>query len=339
MSDKTQIEWTDSTWNPVRGCTKVSSGCDNCYAMSVANRFKQPGMPYEGLVSQLNGRPQWNGKIRLVPEILDQPLRWVKPRMVFVNSMSDLFHPDVPFEFIDKVFAVMSCTTRHTYQILTKRPKRMLEYFTEYLTYDNVFDDPDQISPLAVWPQWVAYREGKRGGYDNCGPIFPYKNVWLGVSVEDQKTANERIPILLKCPAKVRWVNAEPMLGPIDLSDLIEHVNPATEHHYSCLSLDGIELEDDPRCGATIGWVVTGGESGPNSRPPHPDWFRSIRDQCDVAGTAFFFKQWGEYAPNWYNDKNGHKIPGTEWMERQGKKLSGRVLDGKTWDQYPYSEV
>ena len=369
MTDNSKIEWTDATWNPVRGCTKVSAGCDNCYAMSVAHRFSGPGLAYEGLTRKLSGRAQWNGKIKLVPELLDKPLRWIKPRMIFVNSMSDLFHPDVPFEFIDKVFAVMSCTTRHTYQILTKRPERMLEYFTEYLTMDDVFDHPEQINALDVWPQWVAYREGKRGGYDNCGPAYPYENVWLGVSVEDQKTANERIPFLLKCPAAVRWISAEPLLDSIQLSKWLPGASecsqlcgwrgdyPNDERCHHCGWQGDSAGEFCPNCGRQdwsgvcpncdddtvtghpdttfLDWVITGGESGPRSRPAHPDWFRSLRDQCDVTDTPFFFKQWGEYAPNWLNDNDGNRIEGSKWMDRMGKKSAGRLLDGREWNEFP----
>lgn len=237
---KTKIEWTDATWNPLRGCSRVSDGCRNCYAEKVANRFSGPGQPYEGLIAKGG---QWNGKIKLVPEKLSEPLRWKKPRMVFVNSMSDLFHESVPDDFIDKVFAIMAQCPEHTFQILTKRPKRMLSY----LSAKNLGRRVNSYLPSTV-------------NY----PIPP-KNVWLGVSVEDQKSADERIPLLLRCPAAVRWVSAEPLLGPVNLT-----------------------FEDRP-----VDWVVVGGESGHGARPMAHSWARSLRDQCVSAGVPFFMKQMG----------------------------------------------
>ena len=263
MGDKSNIEWTDASWNPIRGCTKVSAGCDNCYAMRQAHRMNHPGGAYEGLTRIISGRPQWNGKIRLVPNLLDQPLRWTKPRMIFVDSMSDLFHKQVPFQFIADVFAVMSVTTRHTYQLLTKRAERMHEFF-QWLQDGPLdeWDDPERFDPLRVWPGWVPMR-GNRGGYDNCGPAWPNENTWLGVSVEDWFTAHDRISVLEDCPAAVRWVSAEPLL---------EYMT------FPWRSVD---------------WVVVGGESGPGARQFDPDWVRQIRD--DIAGTdcRLFVKQLG----------------------------------------------
>ncbi len=348
MSDKTGIEWTDATWNPVTGCSKVSQGCKNCYALRDWPRMaSNPKTVYFG---------RQFTDVRMHADRLDQPLRWSRPRRIFVNSMSDLFHPDVPFQFIADVFAVMSCTTRHTYQVLTKRPERMLEFF-KWLTFEEYpfFGFPDQVRATKVWPSWKAYREGKQSGYDNCGPSWPLKNVWLGVSVEDQAAADERIPVLLQTPAAVRWISAEPLLGPVDISRWLDPTgvtcrDVCPDSRYVAedeitTTPDGMEaIPICPHCGETaswtgydpgIDWVVVGGESGPGARAMHPDWARSLRDQCDAAGVPFLFKQWGEWAPNWFVDDAGQKIVNSEWIERMGKKIAGRMLDGVQHDGYP----
>lgn len=290
MSEKTGIEWTDATWNPIRGCSRVSEGCRNCYAESVANRFKGQGQPYEGLIARTG---QWNGNITVVDHLLDQPLRWRKPRRIFVNSMSDLFHETVPDDVIHAVFSVMAQATQHTFQILTKRPERMRDVLT-------------------LWD-----RIGITGNYFHGHPL---PNVWLGVSVEDQATADERIPLLLQTPAAVRWISAEPLIGPIDFSGMwVPHQNPAM-HENMLEALD---------------WVVVGGESGKGARPMQLDWARTLRDQCQSAGVPFFFKQWGEFGPNWFCDGDGKYDGGPIWMDRMGKKAAGRLLDGREWNEYP----
>lgn len=243
---KSKIEWTDRTWNPVRGCSLVSEGCRNCYAMKQAHRFSGKGLPFEGLTKNTNSGVKWTGDIRLVPDSLDEPFKWKKPSMVFVNSMSDLFHEDVPFEFIDKVLDTIMQTPWHTYQVLTKRTERMMDY--------------------------LSYSEEKNGIVLSFN-----RNLWLGVSVEDQKTADQRIPKLLEAPAKIKWISAEPLLGSIDL---VKYLDAPWELPQTQLA-----------------WVVVGGESGHGARPMHPDWVRTIRDQCKESQTPFFFKQWGEYLP------------------------------------------
>ncbi|ROZ80912.1 phage Gp37/Gp68 family protein [Pseudomonas neustonica] len=368
MADKTGIEWTDATWNPIRGCSRVSEGCRNCYAEGVAKRFSGPGMPYEGLIAKGG---QWNGKVRVVESAFDQPLRWVKPRRIFVNSMSDLFHEDVPFDVIAMIFSIMSVTTRHTYQILTKRPERMLAFF-EWAC--DGLDYPFRIAE--AWPPGLEWKPagGGRGGYDNCGPNWPYENVWLGVSVEDQATADARIPLLLEAPAAVRWISAEPLLGPVNL--------PFVNFWCSVCGGTGMlgrfpggactrcagrgeipAISTDPRLGMPstpmrrIDWVVAGGESGPKARPMHPEWAGVLRDQCVGAGVPFLFKQWGEWAPRGpavmgypsvegvlrirLTDlgENGSDL-GAEgdnhaWMQRIGNKAAGRLLDGVLHDAYP----
>lgn len=363
MADKSRIEWTDATWNPLRGCSRVSAGCQHCYAERVAARFCGAGQPYEGLIHP--STRGWNGQVRLVPEVLGQPWHWVKPRRVFVNSMSDLFHESVPFEFIAAVFWVMSVTTRHTYQILTKRPSRMVEFFRWVADYDGTFKD-DRIGDVAMEHPaikalgWTPARSG-RGGYDNCGPGFPYENVWLGVSVENQATADERIPLLLECPAAVRWLSCEPLLGEVDLSRWLLPFKacgncPCPDPEADRTGIDDC-CRDPDLLKSQIDWVIAGGESGPGARPMHPDWARTLRDQCAAADVPFFFKQWGEWAPrgpeSWgypcvegvprirltdagHNGNDGAAEGDNDcWMNRAGKRKAGRLLDGVEHNEYP----
>ncbi|EQD41740.1 Phage Gp37Gp68, partial [mine drainage metagenome] len=193
MGDRTGISWTDATWNPLRGCSRVSAGCVHCYAEIVAARFSGPDQPYEGLLHPITHG--WNGQLRFVEGALEQPLRWSRSRLIFVNSMSDLFHENVPDDWIDRIFAVMALAPRHTFQVLTKRPERMLAYLGQ-LT-DN--------REHAIGAQMLAISRGRDPGL----PELPLPNVWLGVSVEDQAAADVRIPLLLQCPATVRWLSCE----------------------------------------------------------------------------------------------------------------------------------
>lgn len=318
MADKTGIEWTDATWNPVTGCTKVSQGCKFCYAkhQAWARLAAMPNTVYAGREFE---------QVMCHPERLDQPLRWTKPRMIFVNSMSDLFHPDVPDEFIDRVFAVMALAHQHVFQVLTKRPDRMLRYFTHHFTRSKCSRCAAEISG----------RRDSEGGGDirvSDGP-FPLPNVWLGVSVEDQAAAAERIPQLLQTPAAVRWISAEPLLGPVDLREI---VMPDGDTLGTYLHNDGER--------AGLDWVVAGGESGPNARPMHPAWAQSLRDQCAAADVPFLFKQWGEFAPRepyaselMESDELCGKWDGVSY--RYGKKGAGRLLDGTQHDGYPKKTV
>lgn len=263
---KTSIEWTDMSWNPVRGCSLVSAGCQNCYAMKTAHRFNKHGMAYDGLTEIGPQGPRWNGTIRLVPELLDEPLHWKKSQRVFVNSMSDLFHEDVPDEFLHEVFAVMAVTPQHTYQVLTKRPERMRSVLSD--NDDKLFwalvEGNAQRMYSGLHPE--ADREAISMGLAVNG-LLP--NVWLGVSVEDQAAADERIPMLLQTPAAVRWISAEPLLGPVYVS-------------HSTL-LEGID------------WIVVGGESGPGARPCDLSWVRSLKAQCQAAQVSVFVKQLGSH--------------------------------------------
>lgn len=261
--------------------------------------------------------------VRTHGDRLDQPIRWAKRRMIFVNSMSDLFHPDVPDEFIDRVFAVMALAPQHVFQVLTKRPERMRDYLSSADVVQRVIHHAFKRDCEAG--AWMN-ADHNIGGYK----IMPLPNVWLGVSVEDQAAANERIPLLLETPAAVRWISAEPLLGPVDLNRIL--VNRERDFHVSALH----EQHDDCyyQSNAQLDWVVVGGESGPKARPMHPNWARSLRDQCAAAGVPFLFKQWGEWLPDNQNsdvspphDKNG--------AIRVGKKRAGRLLDGVQHDGYP----
>lgn len=347
MGQKTGIEWTEATWNPIRGCSRVSSGCRNCYAETVAKRFSGPGQPYEGLIAKGG---QWNGSVMVAWHKLDEPCRWTKPRMIFVNSMSDLFHPAVSFDLVAGIFGIMAAASWHTFQILTKRPERMLEFFQwldrqpERRLYDTA--DLQEKFPGSDWrPFFMAQRaaetlpESGDGLRVDIKGQWPLPNVWLGVSVEDQATADERIPLLLEAPAEVRWISAEPLLGPVELTRI--NGCPVDDRYMESGCVDALRCTHPSR----IDWVVVGGESGPGARPMHPEWARSIRDQCRWAGVSFLFKQWGEFAPSpdgglpddlpesashYFDEPHP---PGKTW--RFGKKRAGRLLDGRAWNGYP----
>jgi len=248
------IEWTDETWNPIAGCEAVSPGCAHCYAATMTRRLEAMGQKdYAGLTTAKH----FNGKVRCLPDKLSIPLKWRKPRRVFVNSMSDLFHEDVPDEFIDRVFAVMAFCPRHTFQVLTKRAERMARYFNK--------------REMRITFVGNAAIRMKLTDKDFRGP-WPLKNVWLGVSAEDQQRADERIPWLLKTPAAVRFISAEPLLGPIDLAQSIVNRRRG---------------DPDPN------WVIVGGESGRNSRACRVEWGNDIMAQCTAAGVPAFRKQFG----------------------------------------------
>ncbi|MGP3737983.1 DUF5131 family protein (plasmid) [Streptomyces sp. GDS52] len=319
MADTSKIEWTDATWNVVTGCDKVSPGCDNCYAETFAERWRgTPGHHFET-----------GFDVTLRPERLTIPLKWRKPKRVFVNSMSDLFHKGIPDEYIAQVFAIMALTPQHTYQVLTKRHARMRTLLSDRTFLARVDHDRERFQP-------------------GCGDFaWPLPNVWLGVSVENQKWADIRIPALLGTPAAVRFLSCEPLLGPVKLP-FFEEVDDCT------CGFGPPDFPHSPDCGLTPGpawgnlhWVIAGGESGRKARPMHPQWATSLRDQCAAANVPFFFKQWGEYAPTGYLviggtskgvllvgdpvDDLGHRVE----LARVGKAKAGRELDGRTWDQFP----
>lgn len=292
----TTIEWSDKTWNPTRGCSRVSQGCVNCYAERRALRFAGPGWlgtigpnhelaedhppgPFHGFVTKVNGHAAWTGKVELIESKLLEPLSWKKPARIFVNSMSDLFHEALPDEAIDRVFAVMALCPQHTFQILTKRPARMLEYFSDMGRVG------EQVAGF-TWDYKLCHTEGIL-----TLPKFPLPNVHLGVSVEDQKTADERIPLLLQTPAAKRFISYEPALSRVDFS--------RPEFSINRILLGGIDQ------------VICGAESGPEARPFDENWPWHTRDQCLAGGVKFFYKQ---------NARNGKKIPtpeldGRKWME------------------------
>lgn len=346
MADKSKIEWCDATWNPTVGCSIVSPGCTNCYAMQVAHglerRFDSP--KYRGLTNVVNGNAVWTGEVRLDEAALLQPLKWKSPRRIFVNSMSDLFHESLPDEAIDKVFAVMTCAGNHAFQVLTKRAERMRGYVSK-LTRERIQKQAYAISRCVQFEgRWL---------FD-----LPLPNVWLGVSCERQQEADERIPLLLQTPAAVRFVSAEPLLGLIDLM-----LRPVSGGDWDALRgrefYSGASVYSDSATAlksthAKLDWVIVGGESGKGARPMHPQWARNIRDQCQAAGVAFFFKQHGEWSaqpdsPNmiigangsvWHPLYNTAALPnspdaGRTIVARVGKKAAGRLLDGRTWDEFP----
>ena len=266
MGDKSAIEWTEATWNAIVGCSILSPGCTNCYAMRQAGRWLRRTPKFAGLTQPSKAGPVWTGEVRLWEKALYQPLRWKRPRRIFVNSMSDLFHEAVPDEWIDRIFAVMAIAQQHTFQVLTKRADRMRRYL-EMRRGNN------------LGLRWAAAAVNVLGlGRRDIGryPGIPLPNVWLGVSVENQEH-DVRIRELLATPAAVRWVSLEPLLGPVDMAMYLEQ-DPLWRH----LALDAP---------AALDWVVLGGESGMHARPMHPDWARSVASQCRAAGVPFFMKQ------------------------------------------------
>jgi protein gp37 len=376
----TKIEWTDETWNPVTGCTKVSQGCKNCYAERLWPKVEGARVKRDG------GQPRPFTTVSMHPDRLEAPLHWRTPRQVFVNSMSDLFHEDVPDEFIDKVFAVMGTCTWHTFQILTKRPERMLAWFGERWQaqpeeqqrflheriaeavkefrpnfppfkynpngedrFDQVFGALDDLDFCTDSDNDHLYTADGKSNLMAGG--WPLKNVWLGVSAEDQATADERIPLLLHTPAAVRFVSYEPALGPVNFNVAsaiggwpVNVVQRGPNGLFNAMS--------------QLDWIIAGGESGPHARPAHPDWLRSSRDQCAAAGVPFFFKQWGNWiheaqmlsdgsnvVDRYLIDEDGHAGAIHDWDIRDGepasysiripKSAAGRTLDGRTHDEYP----
>jgi protein gp37 len=351
VADGTGVEWTDATWNPITGCSVHSAGCKRCYAMLLAGTRLSSHPSRIGLTKEVNGHHVWTGEVRFNEQWLAQPIRWAKPRRIFVVAHGDLFHEAVPDEWIDRIFAVMALCPQHQFQVLTKRSARMREYMRdragklarhmidEYLIKGS--DGPHTGRAINVaWPVKSI------GDIDDPDDVtmrhWPLTNVWLGVSVEDQHAANERIPDLLATPAAVRWLSCEPLIGPVDLT-MIEFPNERGGMEcWDALDLhliDGAAMQDNS-CDATLGWVVAGGESGAEARPMHPDWARSLRDQCAAAGVPFLFKQWGEWAPastiSFGKAAGAPRYDGCEMpMYRLGKKAAGRLLDGVEHNGFP----
>lgn len=295
MADGTKIEWTDATVNAINGCSVISPGCTNCYAMRLAGTRLKHHPSRAGLTVDSKAGPVWNGQVRPNEEQMLQPLRWARPRRIFWNAHGDMFHADVPTAWIDRCFAVMALTPQHIHQVLTKRADRMHEYFS----------DPSWASRISsvvnAWPSDKIGRGNEfTADFNLCfGNFLP--NVWLGVSAEDQKRFEERTDLLMLTPAAVRWASVEPMLGAIVGTAPADSTFRMLSTWYGPDGFDetGSQPERDRMSGyfPRLDWLVCGGESGPGARPMHPSWVRNLRDQCAEAGTAFFFKQWGEWAP------------------------------------------
>lgn len=309
MSAKTGIEWTDATWNPVVGCRKVSEGCRNCYAKSLHDLRHKAYHEGKRMPEQYAEPFEY---VRLLPKRLDMPLKWRKPRRIFVNSVSDLFHDAVPDDYIALVMQTIREAHWHTFQVLTKRARRM----------------------FAWYERWTHEYPGFDGRLPN--------NLWLGVSVENQSAADERIPYLLEIPNGRRFVSCEPLLGPVNLRAAIDRENRVI---YD--GLDSMRTEYDqsghtfPEPYTKLHWVIAGGESGRNARPMQAVWARSLREQCQETGTPFFFKQWGEWCENDQAQVQGRLAKEIwRWLGgnislRLGTRANGHLLDGREWREVP----
>ncbi|HAQ19560.1 MAG TPA: phage Gp37/Gp68 family protein [Prolixibacteraceae bacterium] len=301
------------TWNPIVGCSKVSPGCDNCYAERMAVRLasmpnQSVSLDYKCVLfpDQNNKQTSWNGHTIFRQEQLLIPFKWKTPRMIFVCSMGDLFHESVSHEFKKLVFQVIHDKPTHIFVVLTKRPESMAKFFS-----------------------WLKN--------SNVAANFP--NLWLGVTAENQEEANKRIPILLQIPAAKRFVSIEPMLGPVDLAWIAD----SSIHAIDSLDNNSI-THDNNVIEKGLDWVICGGESGPKARPMHPDWVRTIRDQCQKAGVPFFFKQWGEWVSANIGDVKKYPLSILKGITdhrmvyaKVGRKAAGDLLDGKEWHEWPKS--
>lgn len=300
MSTGTAIEWTEATWNPTTGCDRISPGCDHCYALTLAKRLKAMG----SAKYQVDGDPRTSGPgfgVTVHDSAIHEPLRWRTPRTVFVNSMSDLGHARVDRRALARIWAVMALTSRHQYQVLTKRPQRLAAILAESEFRSEVAEQATDI--IACMPPHLGGWRLDLGGHRLAGdssrgggwittptkdgtlwtPPWPLPNVWLGTSIETDRYS-WRADALRRTPAALRFLSLEPLLGPVP-----------------SLDLTGVD------------WVIVGGESGKDHRPLNLDWVREVRDRCGAQGTAFFFKQVGGRTP----------------------KAGGRLLDGRTWDEFP----
>ncbi len=333
MSDGTRIAWTDATWNPITGCSPVSPACTNCYAARLAGTRLRHHPSRAGLTRNTKAGPVWTGEVRFNEEWLTQPLLWKRPRRIFVCAHSDLFHEAVPDEWIDRVFAVMGEARQHVFQILTKRPERMRDYLSA----------PGMASRVqAAFLETIQPNDAR-----DFNETWPLPNVWIGVTAEDQRRADERIPLLLGTSAAKRFVSIEPMLGGLDIAWAL---SPSPLDIAAGILARG-SFAPGLESLRHLDWVICGGESGPDARPMHPDWVRSLRDQCQAAGVPFFFKQWGEWLAYGEQDASGSLNTCTrgeephfwhEWGDglkgfsvRVGKRAAGRLLDGREWLEMP----
>lgn len=323
----TKINWTDETWNPIIGCSKISIGCDNCYGEKMAHRLANinttsyylhvvKGSNYGTPMAQTY--PKWNGRTHFVESQLEKPGKWKKPRKIFVCSMSDLFHEDNSFDDILRVWDVMCENPRHIFQVLTKRPERMLEFY-KWLGARCKNDGLDSVPSSS--PDPLDY-------------ISTPDHIWIGVTTENQEMANKRIPVLFEVPAKTRFVSCEPLLGAIDFSEIRAGVGLT----YHALKGEALSLGEKYYDGPKISQLIVGGESGPKARPMHPYWVRSLRSQCESAGVPFFFKQWGEWHESDLQENKGwktHLWPDGKLMYKMGKKKAGELLDGIEYKEFP----
>lgn len=361
MADGTHIEWTDATVNAINGCSVLSPGCKHCYAMRLAGTRLRNHPSRAGLTQQTKAGPVWTGEVRLNEAALLQPLRWKRPRRIFWNAHGDTFHDAVPDEWIDRMFAVMALTPQHQHQVLTKRSTRMRAYFAKGSDAARlaIYELANERKIDSICKNEVLFTRAI-----NALAHFPLRNVWLGVSVEDQARADERIPDLLVTPAAVRFLSCEPLLGPIVLR---REENQAERICRSRIEAStGVRQPPPADLITGIDWIIVGGESGPGTQPMHPDWARSLRDQCAAARVPFFFKQWGDWEPatpdrghfdssmasngaKWVHECDG-LVNGPSWhrsdgktseeaspfaMIRVGKKAAGRLLDGVEHNEMP----
>ena len=326
---KTKIEWADAVWNPVTGCTKISEGCDNCYAAKMVNRLQK--------IPATQKKYQNGFKVTCHENELAKPLSWEKDRKIFVCSMGDLFHDDVPFEFIAQIYGIMSMCPQHTFMVLTKRPDRALKFYQwcEEKEQELYKCPADQNIYLEYLPLEIIGPYTEQFG-DSFPEEIPLDNIWLGVTAENQARADERIPILLQIPAAVRFVSVEPMLSPVDFDKIPpQNLGEWAGFNIKSGACFGGAYENEKG----LHWVICGGESGPNARPIHPDWVRSLKDQCRAAKVPFFFKQWGEWFPD--NKRYFHArsmIFGDSAVFKIGKKAAGRELDGKEYLEFPEAQ-
>lgn len=374
MGQASRIEWTDATWTPVRArrndtgkvgvhCEKVSPACKNCYA----ERLNLRNLPNHGTGLEFTVLNRSAVEIFFDENIEFQPLKWKRPRRIFVCSQTDLFGEFVEEEYIARVFAVMALAHRHTFQVLTKRPVRM----AILLLSEDFWDQVDcfmacildgEVDPLE------RRLDDLRATAPEVSPESPLSNVWLGVTSENQECADQRIPVLLRTPAAKRFVSCEPLLGAVDLTKNLggtrrlggqrgcsgTHIGigtrecPRSPHHHH-----------DDRCRHGLDWVIVGGESGPGARPMHPEWARDLQDQCQAWEVPFFFKQWGEWTPGENVVRQKGTVPTAKWFDdrwiygaenlalhdchrddqvdlyRVGKTAAGRRLDGCEWNEVP----
>lgn len=304
MAETTKIEWTDATWNPITGCELKSPGCIHCYAAQLACTRLRNHPSRVGLAERAsNGNYVFTGEVRFNEQWLEQPLQWTRPRMIFVVAHGDLFFENVPDAWIDRVFAVMALAPWHTYQLLTKRADRMAEYMAQ-LYGGRMYEITEKFARSSSDAELMM--NSFSHSMTQC---------WMGVSAERQREFDERVPHLLSIDAVVKWISAEPLLGAIDMSQALDRLS----------------------------WVVAGGESGSKARPMHPNWARSIRDQCMAANVPFHFKQWGSWLPELGTGRHGscpdlskHHNFGDGWgAYNVGKKAAGRLLDGREYNDSP----